>query len=369
MPEQPSFRQSETASMNNMASMYADGRRALTDTIAGPESAGRYDVIYGGSRFTDFSDHPGKYVTIASGPNRGLKSSAAGKYQFLERTWDSLAKQLGLTDFSPESQDTAAFEYARQEYQRRTGRDLQSDVVSQDPQRIAEIGRALSGKWTSLPGGIEQGITSKQFVKSFTDKYMGPTIPDRPTDVGGTMVAGLPSSGPTPPSRPQQGAQTAYVDPMVVKVDRPATQAAPAASPQRFQERYLALPSGGPTPAGRPQTQVAEAPKELTTGQKVAAGMIDVGAGFIPVVGTGLGIVNAGLQLTGNQTIGQRLVAGMGESDGLPPEQVKEDKEYAVAKAPEQEAPAPVAAPIIPKVERFVNTYLGPTPDQKWSRA
>jgi len=368
-PAQPSFRQSEVASMKNMDGMYADAKKSLLDTIAGPESAGRYDVMYGGSRFTDFSKHPGQYVTITSGPNKGKKSSAAGKYQFLESTWNSLADDLGLKDFSPASQDAAAFEYARREYQRKTGLDLEKDLVSQDPQKISSIARNLSGKWTSLPGGIEQGITSKQFVQSFTDKYMGPTIPDRPTNVGAGLMAGLPSSGPAPASPPQPAQQTAYVDPMVVKVDAP-TKASPS-----FKEKYLSTPEAGPTPAAKPQTQVAEAPKELTTGQKIAAGAIDIGAGFIPVVGTGLGVVNAGLQLTGNQTIGERIVAGLGDNQYVPDSSRGQDRDYqSVAEASTMNATAnDVSASydgvIIPTFDRFVNTYLGPTPEQKWARA
>lgn len=59
-----------------------------------------YNVIVGGDLFHDYADHPRKLVTL----NRaGLKSTAAGAYQFLSRTWDALAKRLSLPDFSPRS--------------------------------------------------------------------------------------------------------------------------------------------------------------------------------------------------------------------------------------------------------------------------
>lgn len=142
-------------------------QRALLDTIAGPESAGRYNVIYGGSKFSDFSDHPRRYMTIQSGPNAGKKSSAAGRYQFLASTWDSMAKKLGLTDFSPESQDLAALEYARESYYLATGESLDDALMRGDEASLARVGQVLSKKWTSLPGGIEQQIGTSKFVRSY----------------------------------------------------------------------------------------------------------------------------------------------------------------------------------------------------------
>lgn len=149
--------------------------RALLDAIAGGESAGDYDVIYGGGRFSDFSRHPGQAVTITSGPNAGKKSSAAGRYQFLGSTWDDQAKRLGLTDFSPESQDAAAWNLAQETYRTKTGRELLADLEAGDTSRVAS---ALSGTWTSLPGGIEQGAAADQFSSRFSNALGSSSVPN-----------------------------------------------------------------------------------------------------------------------------------------------------------------------------------------------
>lgn len=74
-----------------------------------------YDVIVSGidspKILNDYSQHPAILVTVN---RKGLKSTAAGRYQFLLRYWKAYALRLGLTDFSPESQDRAAIEVLRE---------------------------------------------------------------------------------------------------------------------------------------------------------------------------------------------------------------------------------------------------------------
>jgi muramidase (phage lysozyme) len=148
--------------------------RALLDTIAGTE-AQSYNLIYGGQRFTSYADHPRVAVPITSGPNAGKTSSAAGRYQFLGSTWDTQKAKLGLKDFSPRSQDIAAWDLAQSTYKDKTGRELLADLKAG---KLDEVGAALHGQWTSLPGGIEQGTSRNDFKARFAKAIQqGPNTP------------------------------------------------------------------------------------------------------------------------------------------------------------------------------------------------
>jgi muramidase (phage lysozyme) len=143
----------------------AEGR-ALLDTIASGESQSYADIYGTKTKITDFSKHPGLYEPITSGPHTGETSSAAGRYQFIKSTWDEEATKLGLKDFSPASQDAAAWDKAQSAYkQKYPDRDLSTDLKSPDSNVKANVGRALAHVWTSLPSGIESSTTGNKFVQ------------------------------------------------------------------------------------------------------------------------------------------------------------------------------------------------------------
>jgi len=109
-----------------------------TDNGRQPTKNRGYDVLVGGGLFTDLSKHPGKLVRL----NPKLASTAAGRYQFLSRTWGNLQKQLGLPDFGPLSQDKACIELI-------LGRKALGAVkAGQFDQAVA----LCSKEWASLPG-------------------------------------------------------------------------------------------------------------------------------------------------------------------------------------------------------------------------
>lgn len=114
--------------------------RAFLDMIAyaeGTSGSNGYRMLFGGRLFDSYADHPRVYV-----PFRNTTSSAAGRYQMLARTWDTLAARLGLLDFSPESQDAAAIELIRE---RGALNDVRAGRVDAAVFKVRKI-------WASLPG-------------------------------------------------------------------------------------------------------------------------------------------------------------------------------------------------------------------------
>lgn len=151
-------------------------QRGFLRTLSGSESSygnrDPYRVMYGGSMFSDFGDHPRQGQLIRTGPNAGRTSSAAGGYQFLGSTWDSVAPRAGVSDFSPASQDQAALFLAQDVYRRKTGRELQADIQAarRDPQKLGDVLSALHGTWTSLPGGIEPNNATRSAGQRFLNQ-------------------------------------------------------------------------------------------------------------------------------------------------------------------------------------------------------
>jgi hypothetical protein len=94
-------------------------QRGLLDALTGPEGGGSYNIMIGGKHFSDYSHHPGNIFGTGSD---------AGRYQIVGSTWSRIQKALGLNDFSPENQDRAALWLAQQDYNKNTGRNLDSDL-------------------------------------------------------------------------------------------------------------------------------------------------------------------------------------------------------------------------------------------------
>ena len=70
-----------------------------------------YDVIVGGELFTDYSDHPRKLVTL--NPKLKINRRRTLPASFLLVGMPT-AKQLGLKDFSPKSQDAVALQQIKE---------------------------------------------------------------------------------------------------------------------------------------------------------------------------------------------------------------------------------------------------------------
>jgi len=126
----------------------------LLDAISSKESPNYY-TIHGGKKFDNFEDHPRVYVPIG----KGKTSSAAGRYQMIGSTWDAAKKALDLKDFSPKNQDEAAKWIAKQDYQKRTGNSLDTDMAKK---AYPEIRRGLTDTWKGL-----ENLSDDDFSKFF----------------------------------------------------------------------------------------------------------------------------------------------------------------------------------------------------------
>lgn len=143
-------------------------QRALA-SIRAAEGTARYadpySVGFGGRRIADLSDHPGVLSSFRDNSGRRSKTSAAGAYQTLSSSWGDMERKLGLTDFSPRSQDIAAVGLLD-----RAG--ALDNVLSGD---IDGFVRDANGTWASLPGSpYNQPTRSKSFMRNAWNSYTPP---------------------------------------------------------------------------------------------------------------------------------------------------------------------------------------------------
>jgi muramidase (phage lysozyme) len=116
--------------------------RAFLDTLAFAEGTREnYNYIFTFVAFNSYADHPRQKICSGS-----LCSTAAGRYQFLSKTWDPLAADLGLGDFSPPNQEKATLEIIRRAgaYKKVLGSGVYENFTS----ALSK----LNTTWASLPG-------------------------------------------------------------------------------------------------------------------------------------------------------------------------------------------------------------------------
>lgn len=155
--------------------------RAMLDVIAaceGTAGANGYRTMFGGGLFESFDRHPGRVIT-ATLKGKPIASSAAGRYQFLSRTWGSLVKQYEFPSFEPQWQDAGAVALI-------LGRGALEDVRAG---RLEIATEKLNREWASLPGApYGQPTKHPTFVR---DVYVR---------AGGRLDAGAPIMNRTHPN-------------------------------------------------------------------------------------------------------------------------------------------------------------------------
>lgn len=143
--------------------------RALMRTISASESNSRrpYSLLYGGKNVNDVSRHPQICVTIVNGPNKGNCSTAAGRYQMINKTWYSTARRYHPKpsrffwwesySFAAEYQDAVVYAWLKDpnEWEGNLSQKLRQGKVNQ-------VLKQLSPTWTSLGYGIENNSMSSK---------------------------------------------------------------------------------------------------------------------------------------------------------------------------------------------------------------
>lgn len=146
-------------------------QKAFLDTIAFsegtiriPNSDDGYMVLVDSTPshpllFTSYADHPRVL-------NKELDSTAAGRYQHLERIFDAYKLKLDLPDFSPDSQDTIAL---RQIFECGALPDIEAGNLTAAIAKVAHL-------WASLPGANygQHENTFNQLVQAY--KSAGGTV-------------------------------------------------------------------------------------------------------------------------------------------------------------------------------------------------
>lgn len=149
--------------------------------------------------FDDFTRHP----RIFESTTGGRQSSAAGAYQIVATTYDSIAPTLGITDFSPESQDKLAIALIDR-------RGALDDIMAG---RIRTAIADLRAEWTSLPGAAENnGRYTMERALAVYAKYGG-------------RLAVADAASDTQPAAPIEDRSTRYTPPDSGRIFNPEQEA------------------------------------------------------------------------------------------------------------------------------------------------
>ncbi|NMG05805.1 glycoside hydrolase [Brasilonema sp. UFV-L1] len=148
--------------------------RALMRTISASEASSNrpYSLLYGGQHVSNLNRHPEICVTIVTGPNKGNCSTAAGRYQIINKTWYNIAPRYHPNpgrfmfwvsySFEAEYQDVVVYRWLTDSQFWRT------DISGQLRQgKLPDVLRRLSPTWTSLGYGIETNSVSQYLPRIY----------------------------------------------------------------------------------------------------------------------------------------------------------------------------------------------------------
>jgi muramidase (phage lysozyme) len=166
---------------NAPANKAADNARKFRDLISKSEGTAQYAdpyrVGFGGVEISDLSKHPNVGAKFKQTDGKTNVSTAAGRFQFINKTYQEMAKKTGKYDFSPESQDANFDQLMKQ-------KGVDKLIANGDFKGAVD---KLGGTFASLPSSkYPQPKHSWDKLSKMNDEVGGPQIAT-PTYAGVTQ--------------------------------------------------------------------------------------------------------------------------------------------------------------------------------------
>ncbi|TPN11735.1 hypothetical protein [Mesorhizobium sp. B2-1-2] len=248
----------------------------------------------------------------------------------LSKEWASIATTTGQSYYNANGIDKASISYA-------AARDLAKDLVANG---VVSAGKSVSSITSKDISSVQ---TQAPGVGRFSSTYMG----GKKAAASATTQEAAKAQQSDPSGLPP-GTYRGY-DPSGLPADTSAS---------------------GPVPTGRPAAAPTPAPPR-SLGQKVAAAGIDIGLGMLPGVGTAVSVVNGGLALTGNRTLGERAVDSFANGEGGPGPDSGADRSGGSGKTDqtvEDKSTVPENKESFEdRYMKFVDPTPRPTPGERWN--
>lgn len=141
--------------------------RAYLESIGNVEGAnqygtqGGYDISFNGQRFDSYDSHPAIRTALAN----GKYTTAAGKFQITKGTYDWIAPMLGITDFSPDSQERISTALAAIKKDS-NGVSALEHIVNGNYEQATSL---LQSTWAALPQAGNNRVSYEAFYNDLNN--------------------------------------------------------------------------------------------------------------------------------------------------------------------------------------------------------
>ena len=183
--------------------------RKMLNLVAATEGVKHgYNTLFGNQRIDNLNAHPNIKKSFRQTDGKTNYTTAAGRYQFLNKTWNGLARQYGFRDFGARNQDLGAVALIAQ-------RGAINDVINGNWQGAI---KKLGPEWASLP---TSRYAQNKRGWDFVNKHLGSNITNLPQQKS--------QQGLKPTTRFLSSDQISKVLPQLAKEN---------SQPQRFLSQY-----------------------------------------------------------------------------------------------------------------------------------